>query len=161
MRVDFKKYQCLGRDFILVDNCDGRLNALQSSDLARLCERRFGIGASGILRLDTVSKTLVEVTAYNFNGLLAEFNAVDAACVAVFLRMSNLPETSGQITINGQTVHCKITSNHETMFFVNVRILEPIEIKKIFQQFVMDFGAMFCMIPIDDVSLVDVKGKGR
>ncbi len=161
MNLSFKKYQCLGRDFILLDNCDGAFSELRSVDLSRLCERRFGIGASGILRIDKVSKTLIEVKAYNFNGILALPNAVDAACVAVFAKEMGLLTSSVNIDINGQIVCCEITSNHENMSFVNIRILEPVTIKKVFQNFVMELGATFCMVPIDDVGLADVVEKGR
>lgn len=159
--IPFQKYQCLGRDFILLDNRDKTLDALRSSDLAHLCERRFGIGASGVLRLDAASKTSAEVKAYNCNGIPAEFNAVDAACAAVFANSLQPPASSTNISINNQTVHCKITSNHENMHFVSVRILEPIVIRKIFQNFVMELGSTFCMMPVSDVSAIDVLEKGR
>jgi diaminopimelate epimerase len=151
----------LGRDFILLDNRDKAFDALQPAEIARLCARRFGIGASGILRLDKVSKTLIEIKSFNFNGALAEFNAVDAACAAVFAKNLGVLKKSANIKINEQTVGCKLVSNHETMHFVNVQILEPISIKKSFQNFVMDFGTPFCMVPTDDVSKINVMEKGR
>jgi diaminopimelate epimerase len=161
MNMFFKKYHCLGRDFILLDNRDGAFGALQSAEISRLCARRFGVGASGILRLDKCSKTLIEVKSYNFNGAFAELNVMDAACVAVFAKDLDLPEISTNIEINEQIVSCTLVSNHENMHFVNVRMLDPVVIKKAFQNFVMDCGAQFCMIPTDDVSSVDVVKKGR
>ena len=161
MTISFEKYHCLGRDFILLDNRDGVFGALQSAEISRLCARRFGIGASGILRLDRCSKNLIEVKSYNFNGALAELNVVDAACVAVFAKNLKILTISTHIEINGQMVYCNLVSNHENMHFVNVRILEPIMIKKVFQNFVMDFGAPFCMVPTDDVNHVNVLEKGR
>ena len=161
MKISFKKYHCLGRDFILLDNRDGAFGALQSTEIARLCARRFGVGASGVLRLDGVSKTLIEVKSFNFNGALTEFNAVDAACVAVFAKDLGLLKTSTNIEINDHIVCCSLVSNHENMHFVNVRLLEPVSIKKMFQNFVMDLGTLFCMVPTDDVSRVDVLEKGR
>ncbi|MDR2907918.1 MAG: hypothetical protein LBU91_08025 [Bacteroidales bacterium] len=161
MNIPFRKYQCLGRDFILLDNRDGALGALRSVDLSHLCERRFGIGASGILRIDEVSKTLIEVKAYNFNGILAEPNAVDAACVAAFVKDLEKVTSSVNIRVNDLEVCCEITSNHENMSFVNIRILEPVTIKKVFQNFVMELGGTFCMVPTDDVSVAEVLEKGR
>jgi diaminopimelate epimerase len=161
MNISFKKYHCLGRDFILLDNRDGAFEALQSAEISRLCARRFGIGASGILRLDRGSNILIEVKSYNFNGALAELNAMDAACVAVFAKDLELLKTSTNIEINKQIVSCTLVSNHENMHFVNVRMVDPITIKKVFQNFVMDYGTPFCMVPTDDVSRVNVVEKGR
>ncbi|MDR0437044.1 MAG: hypothetical protein LBH22_01940 [Bacteroidales bacterium] len=161
MIISFEKYHCLGRDFILLDNRDGIFGALQSAEISRFCARRFGIGASGLLRLDRCSKILIDVKSYNFNGALAELNVLDAACVAVFAKNLGLLTTSTHIEINGQIVCCDFVSNHENMHFVNVRILEPIAIKKVFQNFVMDFGTQFCMVPTDDVNTINVLEKGR
>jgi diaminopimelate epimerase len=45
----FTKGQGTGNDFVLVADPDGRLD-LAPSEIARLCDRRFGIGADGLLR---------------------------------------------------------------------------------------------------------------
>ena len=161
MTVSFKKYHCLGRDFILLDNRNGEFETLQSAEIARLCARRFGIGASGVLRLDQCSETLIVVKSFNFNGMLAELNISDASCVAVFAKDLGFLTDSTNIKINEQIVCCDIGSNHENMHFVNVQIPDSIAIKKAVKGFVMDYGTPFCMVPVDDVSLVDVVEKGR
>src|SRR5579875_886308 len=45
----FTKGHGTGNDFVLVADPDGDLD-LPPSDVARLCDRRFGIGADGLLR---------------------------------------------------------------------------------------------------------------
>jgi diaminopimelate epimerase len=157
----FRKYHCFGRDFILLDNRDGAFGTLRSVDAARFCDRRFGIGASGILRLDAVNKSQIKVAAYNFNGVLAEFNAVDAACVAAFAKDLGVSIPMADIIVNKQKVCCKIASSHENMHVVNICLPEPVVIKKFFSNFIMMCGGAFCMVPIDEVSNVNVLAKGR
>ena len=159
--ISFRKYHCFGRDFILLDNRDGAFRALQSAETARLCAQRFGIGASGILRLDGVSKNVIHVKSFNVNGNLAELNLMDAASVAVFAKDLGLVENAIHVEINEQTVCCNPVSNHENMYFVNVRMTEPLLVRKVFQTFVMDYGTQFCMVPTDEVNSVDVVGRGR
>jgi len=161
MAISFKKYHCLGRDFILLDNRNGEFEALQSTEIARLCAQRFGVGASGVLRLDQISETLIEVKSFNFNGALAELNAVDAACMMVFAKNLGISNPSINIEINGQSVCCNLVSNYENMHFVNVQILESISIKKRPKGFVMDFGKPIYVVPTDDVNNVDAPEKGR
>jgi diaminopimelate epimerase len=79
----------------------------------------------------------------------------------VFAKKLELPKTATHIAVNGQTVCCKPVSNHENMHFVNVQMLEPIAIKKLFKNFVMTCGAQFCMVPTDDVYNVNVVERGR
>ena len=160
--IPFEKYHCLGRDFILLDSRDGAFGALKGAEMARLCARRFGVGASGILRIDGCSEELVEVMSYNLNGGQAELNVVDAACTAVFAKALGFMKEPAKIKINGQTVLCKMVSNHENMFFINIRLLETFSVQRVFQNFVMSYGnAQFCMVPIDEVGGVDVEKRGR
>ena len=49
----FWKMHGLGNDYIVVDNRDNDINSLQASRFSQkhLCERRFSIGADGLLLL--------------------------------------------------------------------------------------------------------------
>lgn len=64
----FTKGHGTGNDFVLVADPDGRLD-LAPSEIARLCDRRFGIGADGVLRA-------VRATADPEGAALAEGDAV-------------------------------------------------------------------------------------
>jgi diaminopimelate epimerase len=52
MKIDFTKYQATGNDFILVDNRAGNYR-LSPKQIKRLCDRRFGIGADGLILIET------------------------------------------------------------------------------------------------------------
>ena len=46
----FWKMHGLGNDYIVIDNRDEKISDKQAADLAkRLCERRFSVGADGLL----------------------------------------------------------------------------------------------------------------
>ena len=46
----FWKMHGLGNDYIVVDDRDNEINSRKAAELAkRLCERRFSIGADGLL----------------------------------------------------------------------------------------------------------------
>lgn len=48
--VKFVKAHGTGNDFVVIPDEDGRLT-LEASDIAFLCDRRFGIGADGVIRV--------------------------------------------------------------------------------------------------------------
>ncbi len=46
----FWKMHGLGNDYIVIDNREEKISHAEASDLAkRLCERRFSVGADGLL----------------------------------------------------------------------------------------------------------------
>lgn len=84
MRLLFEKYEGTGNDFLLLD---GRLLDLSwSKDLViRLCDRRRGIGADGILVVEA------NLTARYYNADGSEgFCGNGARCVATWARKANL-----------------------------------------------------------------------
>ena len=52
MTVKFYKYQGAGNDFLIADNRDGSIR-LTAGQIAALCDRRYGIGADGVMLLES------------------------------------------------------------------------------------------------------------
>jgi diaminopimelate epimerase len=68
MILPFVKYQGTGNDFILIDNRSGEWNELSISTIQSVCDRRFGIGADGLIKINTISGFDFEVDYYNSDG---------------------------------------------------------------------------------------------
>ena len=81
------KYQGTGNDFVMtLDLEDGR--PLAPDEVQALCDRRFGVGADGSIRVttDTSGRPLMDYR--NADGSLAEMCGNGLRCVAMFLRDS-------------------------------------------------------------------------
>lgn len=67
MTIPFFKYQATGNDFILIDNRSGQL-ALTQEQIVRLCDRRLGIGADGLMLIEKHSELDFNLVYYNSDG---------------------------------------------------------------------------------------------
>lgn len=65
--VHFYKYQGAGNDFILVDNRAGKYT-FTTEQISSLCNRRFGIGADGIILLNEDPHADFRMVYYNADG---------------------------------------------------------------------------------------------
>jgi diaminopimelate epimerase len=65
--INFKKYQGTGNDFVMID--DRNLTFPESKNvIAELCDRRFGIGADGLILIRNRADYDFEMVYYNADG---------------------------------------------------------------------------------------------
>lgn len=68
MRVQFYKYQGTGNDFIMLDNRQKIYDGLTIEQIQFLCDRRFGVGADGLILINTHAHYDFEVDYSNPDG---------------------------------------------------------------------------------------------
>ena len=68
MNVHFYKYQGTGNDFIILDNRNGYYTSLTKDQIHGICDRRFGIGADGLMLLNSKEGYDFEMKYYNADG---------------------------------------------------------------------------------------------
>lgn len=76
--------QGAGNDFVVIDNRSGAFTSLPVSDIARLCDRRFGIGADGLLLLSGSDEYAFRMEYFNQDGSRASFCGNGARCICLF-----------------------------------------------------------------------------
>ncbi len=65
--LNLYKYQAAGNDFVLVDNRTGKLS-FSAEQISKICDRRFGIGADGLIRLEKDPKNDFRMIYNNSDG---------------------------------------------------------------------------------------------
>jgi diaminopimelate epimerase len=65
--TEFFKYQGTGNDFVMIDNRQGLIN-LTTEDIEKVCHRRFGVGADGLIMIENIEGYDFKMKYYNADG---------------------------------------------------------------------------------------------
>lgn len=96
MRLPFTKYQATGNDFVLIDNRQGNIH-LNVADIQRICDRKFGVGADGLILLEKDSELDFNINYYNSDGTQSLCGNGTRAAVKL---ASSLGVINGKTTFN-------------------------------------------------------------
>jgi diaminopimelate epimerase len=85
MDLKFYKYQGCGNDFVLLDQRNPSI-VLTLEKIKHLCDRRFGIGADGLMELLESTEADFEMRYYNSDGNESSFCGNGGRCIAQFAK---------------------------------------------------------------------------
>ncbi|MDD3398135.1 MAG: diaminopimelate epimerase [Candidatus Methanomethylophilaceae archaeon] len=119
--MNFWKYHGLGNDFVLFENLDGSI-PMDADFVTEVCDRRFGVGADGILYVCPSEKADYAMRIMNADGSEAEMCGNGIRCMAKHLfdhdlvtdRSMTIDTLAGVMSINLQE------ENGVTMVEVNM-----------------------------------------
>jgi len=136
LKVRFSKYQGAGNDFILVDN---RNNAFDRADevlVEKLCNRRFGIGADGLMLLQAKENYDFEMIYYNSDGKEGSMCGNGGRCIVAFARDLGI--------ITDKTVFLAVDGIHHASLsadLVNLQMIDVNDFSRDGEAYVLQTGS--------------------
>jgi diaminopimelate epimerase len=67
MKFHFFKYQATGNDFVVIDNREGKWS-FNARQIAAICDRKFGVGADGLMLIEKHPSLNFNVEYFNSDG---------------------------------------------------------------------------------------------
>ncbi len=84
MNLHFFKYQGTGNDFVILDNRNWSYTSLTTEQINGICNRRFGIGADGLMLLNSKEGYDFEMKYYNADGREGSMCGNGGRCMVKF-----------------------------------------------------------------------------
>ena len=157
MSIHFYKYHGAGNDFVIIDNRDLTFEADNISLIAGLCDRRFGIGADGLMLLQHRPGFDFEMRYFNSDGREASMCGNGGRCIAAFARKLGIAGLRIRfMAVDG--IHEAILENDGD---ISLKMTDVREVEVIGNDFFLDTGSPHFVRFVDTLEGLDVYKEGR
>ena len=156
--LKFYKYQGAGNDFILLDNRDHIFPVIGREQIIRgLCDRRFGIGADGVMLLENSAGNDFRMLYYNADGNEGSMCGNGGRCIVSFAH---------DLGLIGHKCHfTAVDGMHKAIFhssdYIELGMNDVEKIKLADDHAVLNTGSPHYVKFVEDLSSVNVYEEGK
>lgn len=151
MTIQFYKYHGAGNDFIMLDNFSGKYDSLTVDQITEICDRRFGVGGDGLIRINRSERADFYVDYFNADGTQS-FCGNGARCATWFAHQRmNMDSAINFDAIDG--VHkANVTKNE----WVELEMQNVDEVEDLQEGCLIDTGSPHVILKRDSLELPDL-----
>ncbi|NCT95013.1 MAG: diaminopimelate epimerase [Chitinophagaceae bacterium] len=157
MQYKFYKYQGTGNDFVIMDNRAGQL-VLSEQQVKHLCDRRFGIGADGLMLLNSLDGYDFDMKYYNADGRESSMCGNGGRCLTRFAYDRGIHRSTYRfMAVDGE--HEAELEEHTG--WIRLRMKNVTGIEEYHGDSVLDTGSPHYVKSVPDVMALNVFREGR
>jgi len=154
--INFTKLTGAGNDFILIDKKLNQGISIDSNLIRKICDRRFGVGADGILTIDDDENTDFKMEYFNSDGSSGMLCGNGARCIIKYADYSGrIDGTNTNFTFGGENFSGVLVDDEIVTFRLNspTKLKQNFEIEILNKQLNVSFidtGAHHVIVNVDD-----------
>jgi len=151
----FNKYQGTGNDFIIIDNRDLHFIS-EPAVISRMCHRRFGIGADGLILIEPDKDTDFRMRYYNADGYEGSMCGNGGRCSAHFAFKNKIAGSVMKFTAYDGIHNATVNGDEVQLTMSDVK-----EINLTGDNCFLNTGSPHHIEFVSDINDIDVVGEGR
>src|SRR5574343_837549 len=157
MTIAFHKYQGAGNDFVILDNRNLEYSGLSTEQIKHLCDRRFGIGADGLMMLQNKEGFDFEMKYYNADGREGSMCGNGGRCMVRFAEHLGIHSDGCRyLAVDGP--HEAEIDHHNR---IRLKMIDVHEVTQHHGDFILNTGSPHYIRLVNDLDQLDVFEKGR
>lgn len=153
--LTFHKYQGTGNDFVLLDNRNLRFPKENVDLIRKMCDRRFGIGADGLILLENDNMSDFRMVYFNSDGNESSMCGNGGRCIVAFAKELGL--------IQCETVFEAVDGTHKAKIYGNtieLAMKDVSDVEKVRNHFFLDTGSPHHVQEVSQLDDLQVKKEG-
>ena len=156
MQRSFYKYQGTGNDFVIIDNRQQNFDKNNTKRIASLCDRRFGIGADGLILLESHPNADFKMVYYNADGNESSMCGNGGRCIAAFAKQLGIIDNKATFEAIDGIHEAKIEND-----IVSLKMQDVTDVENHNSYVFLDTGSPHHVQFTDRLETLDIKSEGR
>ncbi|WP_298151776.1 diaminopimelate epimerase [Flavobacterium sp.] len=156
MTIAFHKYQGTGNDFIMIDNRTEVFPKADTKLIERLCDRKFGIGADGLILLENDPVQDFKMVYYNSDGNESSMCGNGGRCLVAFAKSLGVIDVETTFDATDGLHFATVYEND--MVSLQMKDVDAITVTP--DYVFLDTGSPHHVEVVDSVAATDVAGRG-
>ena len=157
MQINFYKYQGAGNDFILIDNRNNAVKNIDKQAVAKICDRRFGIGGDGLMLLENEPGFDFKMVYYNADGNEGSMCGNGGRCIVAFAKHLGIINDVTKFLATDGVHHAKIS---EAGSWVSLQMIDVADINNDGEAYVLNTGSPHYVKLTSGLETKDVYNEG-
>lgn len=152
----FYKYQGTGNDFVMVDNRDNAFPKNDTKLIGFLCDRRFGIGADGLILLENAKDADFRMVYYNSDGNESTMCGNGGRCIVAFAKQLGIIDDEADFIAVDGPHHATIADDGTVSLH-----MKDVNTVTVYENYVfLDTGSPHHVEIVEGLDTFDVKAIG-